>query len=272
MAISRWLADRLVAPEVHETIDRIPKTLGSFGFDPWGYNRSTAKLGLAAAGWLFDHYFRVQVSGLEHVPPTGRIMLVPNHSGQLPLDGVMLGVAMARNPAGPRAPRAMIERFFPTVPFVGNFLNGLGAVVGDPVNCGAMLEHEEAIIVFPEGIRGSGKVWHKRYQLQRFGTGFMHLAMRHDTPIIPVGIVGCEETMPSFSDLKPIARPLGLPYIPLGPPLPLPARVYIEIGEPIHFDDDCESEAAIAPRIEQVKQAIRALIDQGLSKRTSVYR
>ncbi len=221
---------------------------------------------------MFDHYFRVQVSGLEHVPPTGRIMLVPNHSGQLPLDGVMLGVAMARNPAGPRAPRAMIERFFPTVPFVGNFLNGLGAVVGDPVNCGAMLEHEEAIIVFPEGIRGSGKVWHKRYQLQRFGTGFMHLAMRHDTPIIPVGIVGCEETMPSFSDLKPIARPLGLPYIPLGLPVPLPARVYIEIGEPIHFDDDCESEAAIAPRIEQVKQAIRALIDQGLAKRTSVYR
>ncbi|MCK5859902.1 lysophospholipid acyltransferase family protein [Abyssibacter sp.] len=272
MAISRWLADRIVGAEIHDTIDRLPKVLGSFGFDPWGYNRSTAKLSLAGAGWLFDHYFRVRVEGLEHIPPTGRVMMVPNHSGQLPLDGVMLGVAMARNPAGPRAPRAMIERFFPTVPFLGNFMNGLGAVVGDPVNCGAMLEHEEAIIVFPEGIRGSGKVWHKRYQLQRFGTGFMHLAMRHRTPIVPVGIVGCEETMPSFSDLKPLARPLGLPYIPLGPLLPLPARVSLHIGEPLRFDNDCEHEHDIAPRIEQVKSEIRKLIRRGLEQRQSIYR
>ncbi|WP_348672387.1 lysophospholipid acyltransferase family protein [uncultured Abyssibacter sp.] len=272
MAISQWLADHLVGPDTRETVDRFEKTLGSFGFDPWGYNRSTAALTLAGAGWLYDHYFRVTAEGLENIPASGRVMMVPNHSGQLPLDGVMLGVAMARNPAGPRAPRAMIERFFPTVPFLGNFMNGLGAVVGDPVNCGAMLEHEEAIIVFPEGIRGSGKVWHKRYQLQRFGAGFMHLAMRYRTPIVPVGIVGCEETMPSFSDLKPIAHRLGLPYIPLGPLFPLPARVSLHIGKPMVFEDNCEHEYDIEPRIEQVKAAIHELIQRGLSQRTSIYR
>lgn len=270
MRVSRWMAERLVTPQASDTIDAIPKPLGSFGFDPWGYNKDTAKLGLAAAGWLYDNYFRVSVEGLEHVPATGRVLLVPNHSGQLPLDGVMLGVALARNSAAPRAARAMIERFFPTVPFVGNLLNGLGAVVGDPVNCAAMLEREEAIIVFPEGIRGSGKTWNKRYKLQRFGAGFVHLAMTHRAPILPVGIVGCEETMPSFSDMKPLARMLGMPYIPLGPLLPLPARVSIHIGAPITVEP-CEREDDVTARVDQVKAAIAALIERGLAQRESVY-
>lgn len=270
MGINQWVKRRLVTPQASETIDRIPKPLGSFGFDPWGYNRDTAKLGLSAASWLYDHYFRVTVEGLEHVPAQGRVLLVPNHSGQLPLDGVMLGVALARNPDAPRAARAMIERFFPTVPFLGNLLNGLGAVVGDPVNCAAMLEREEAIIVFPEGIRGSGKTWNKRYTLQRFGNGFVHLAMAHETPIIPVGIVGCEETMPSVSDLKPLARLLGLPYIPLGPLLPLPARVSIHIGEPIMVPP-CAREDDVNAQVERVKAAIAGLIEHGLAQRQSVF-
>src|SRR5262249_20160467 len=139
-------------------------------------------------------------------PANGRLLIVGNHSGQLPMDGVLVGYALLTNPHGPRAARAMIERFFPTVPFLGNLLNGLGAVIGDPLNCAKMLEAGEAIIVFPEGIRGSGKPYRKRYELQRFGNGFVHLAMAHKTPILPVGIVGCEETMPSLGSIDPLAR------------------------------------------------------------------
>ncbi|WP_293373371.1 lysophospholipid acyltransferase family protein [Nevskia sp.] len=225
--IKQRIAASLVTPEIEALVASIPKPLGSFGYDPWGYNEDTFKLALGAAKWLYDKYFRVTAHGLENIPSTGRVLIIGNHSGQLPMDGALVGVAAATNPHGPRLARAMIERFFPTVPWLGNFLNALGGVIGDPVNCAKMLDMDEAIIVFPEGVRGSGKLYAKRYQLQRFGNGFMHLSMTHRAPIVPVGIVGCEETMPAIANLAPIAKLLGLPYLPIVPSLlPLPARVY----------------------------------------------
>src|ERR1044071_1765893 len=197
---------RLLTRDIDELMSKIPKPVGSYGYDPWGYNEDIAKVGVACVRWLYEKYFRVTANGLEHIPAKGRVLIVPNHSGQLPMDGVMIGYALATNPNGPRAARAMIERFFPTVPFLGNMLNAFGGVIGDPLNCSKMLESDEAILVFPEGVRGSGKLYKDRYQLQRFGNGFMHLAMNHKVPIVPVGVVGCEETMPSIYDIKPLAR------------------------------------------------------------------
>ena len=138
---------RLVTPELDELFSRIPKPVGSFGFDPWGYNEDSAKLALGVIKWLYDHYFRVTTHGLENIPAQGRLLVIANHSGQLPLDGVLIGAALATNPDGPRAARAMVERFFPTVPWLGNWLNSVGAVIGDPLNCAKMLEREEVIIV-----------------------------------------------------------------------------------------------------------------------------
>ena len=261
------LYNALVTPEIEEQIARMPKPVGSFGYDAWGYNENTAKLGLGFTRWLYEKYFRVTATGLENIPPTGRVLIVPNHSGQLPMDGVLIGYAIATNPQGPRAPRAMIERFFPTVPYLGNLLNGFGAVIGDPLNCVKMLEGEEAIIVFPEGIRGSGKLYRQRYQLQRFGNGFMHLAMAHKAPIVPCGIVGCEETMPAIANIKPLARLLGIPYVPVAPPLPLPARVYLNFGEPMTFKGGVDKEEEMTARVEQVKDRIRFLIERGLAER-----
>lgn len=262
---------RLVTPEIEEMIAKMPKPVGSFGYDPWGYNENLVKLGLGFAKLLYDHYFRVVTRGLENVPKTGRVLLVPNHSGQLPMDGVMIGCALATNPHGPRAARAMIERFFPTVPYLGNILNSWGAVIGDPINCVKMLEAEEAIIVFPEGVRGSGKLYKQRYQLQRFGNGFMHLAMQLKTPIVPVGVVGCEETMPAIANIAPLAKLLNIPYVPVAPLLPLPARVYLNFGEPMHFKGNADNEDAVTERVEKVKTEIRRLIDLGLKERTRVY-
>lgn len=262
---------RLVTPELEEQFARIPKPVGSFGYDPWGYNENAARLGLGVVKWLYEKYFRVTATGLENVPPQGRALIIANHSGQLPMDGVLIGYALATNPHGPRAPRAMIERFFPTVPYLGNLLNSMGAVIGDPLNCSKMLEQEEAIIVFPEGVRGSGKLYKHRYQLQRFGNGFVHLAMAHRTPIIPVGVVGCEETMPSIANIAPLAKLLGIPYAPVAPPVPLPARVYLNFGEPMQFSGTAANEDQVTACVEQVKDRIRALLDAGLKQRTSVY-
>lgn len=262
---------RLITPEIEDWVARAPKPTGSFGYDAWGYNEDAYKLGLGLFKLLYDRYFRVQASGLEHVPPAGRLLVIANHSGQLPMDGVLIGVALATNEHGPRAGRAMIERFFPTVPWLGNLLSSWGGVVGDPLNCAKMLEQEEAIIVFPEGVRGSGKPYHKRYQLQRFGNGFMHLALQHQTPILPVGVVGCEETMPSLANFSPLARLLGVPYVPIGPLLPLPARVHLNFGQPMRFEGNVDNEDEVTRRVEEVKDAIRGLIDKGLKERTRIF-
>jgi len=117
---------------------------------------------------IYEKWFRVDSRGEENVPAEGPVLLVANHSGQLPLDGVLIGYAIASRKDRPRLPRAMIERFFPTVPYLGIMLNQVGAVLGDPANCARMLQNDEAIIVFPEGIRGSGKLYRDRYQLKAF--------------------------------------------------------------------------------------------------------
>lgn len=262
---------QVVTPEVEDQIARMPKPVGSFGYDAWGYNENAAKLGLGVVKLLYDKYFRVTAHGVENIPTQGPVLLIANHSGQLPIDGVLIGGAMAMNPHGPRAPRAMVERFFPTVPWLGGVLTGIGAVIGDPLNCIKMLEQGEAIIVFPEGVRGSGKLYRQRYQLQRFGNGFMHMAMQTGATIVPVGVVGCEETMPSLANLSPLAKLLGLPYVPLGPLLPLPARVYLNFGEAMCFDKTASGEEAVTARVELVKDKIRELIDRGLDERTSVF-
>lgn len=263
--------DQLVTPEIERLVGAIPKPVGSYGYDPWGYNEDQFKLALGVAKWLYQRYFRVVAHGLEHIPAQGRVLLVGNHSGQLPMDGVLVGVAAALNPHGPRLARAMIERFFPTVPWLGNYMNALGCVVGDPANCSKMLELDEAIIVFPEGVRGSGKPFRKRYQLQRFGNGFMRLAMNHSAPIVPVGIVGCEETMPTLYNAAPLAKLLGLPYIPLTPtPVPLPTRVFLTFGAPMHFDA-ATTEAAVGGCVAEVKNEVERLVKIGLKERKSIF-
>jgi 1-acyl-sn-glycerol-3-phosphate acyltransferase len=265
------LLNRLVTPEIDAVMDRVPKPVGSFGYDPWGYNENQAKVGLALSKLLYDHYFRVTAQGLENVPARGRALLIANHSGQLPMDGVMISVAVATNPVAPRVPRSMIERFFPTVPFIGNTLQAWGSVIGDPLNAAKMLESDELLLVFPEGVRGSGKPYAKRYQLQRFGHGFLHMAITHKAPIIPVGVVGCEETMPSVANIWPLAKLLGVPYVPLAPPLPLPARVYLNFGKPLVFDGCPTREQEVEAKVEEVKNAIRDLIKIGLTQRTKIF-
>lgn len=267
MKLRQFLKQQLVSKEIDSCVDQIPKPVGSFGFDPWGYNVEGAKVWMACLKPIYDYYFRVQPFGLENIPKQGRVLLIANHSGQIPMDGTLIGMAMVTNPNGPRAPRVMVERWVPTIPFIGNALNEVGGVIGDPVNCIKMLRNEEAVVVFPEGVRGSGKPFKDRYQLKRFGHGFMHIAIEENTPIIPVGVVGCEESLPSLGNLKPVAKMLGMPYLPICLPFPLPTKVFLTFGEPLYFSGDIECEEEVDKKVAQVKDAIRQAIANGLNER-----
>ncbi len=136
----------------------------------------------------------------------------------------MIGVALLLEADPPRAIRSMVEKWVPSLPYVSTFMARVGQIVGTPENCRRLLEAEEAILVFPEGVRGIGKLWPQRYQLQDFGLGFMRLALETDTPIVPIAVVGAEEQAPALMDVKPLAKLLGFPSFPLTVTgLPLPA-------------------------------------------------
>jgi len=271
MSLKSYLKEKIVSKEFDAQLKKIQKPVGSLGYDPWGFNAETHKIVLSLYSGIYNKYFRVKTDGIENVPAKGPVLIIGNHSGQLPIDGTLVGYALAARKNEPRMARAMIERFFPTIPFLGNFLNQTGAVLGDPVNCAKMLENHEAVIVFPEGIRGSGKLYKDRYQLKRFGNGFMHLAMKYDATIIPLGIVGCEETIPAIANIKPLAKILGIPYVPIALPVIFPAKVRLNFGKPMKFEGGDVREEEVTRRVEQVKSVINDLIDKGLSERKRLF-
>lgn len=270
---------RLIPPPISSELRaklRRASKLSSAGFDTYGLHPETLERVLRWTRWIYRDYFRVEAEGLENVP-AGRVMLVPNHGGQLPLDGMLVGLAMVLDADPPRFVRGMVERWFPSLPFVSTLFVRCGQVVGDPENCKNLLEREEAIMVFPEGVRGSGKTWWHRYELQEFGTGFVRLAIATNTPIVPVGVIGAEETYPAIYDAKWLARLLKIPYVPvtpfwplLGPlgALPLPVPIALKFGEPLRFEGDADApDHEVAEKVDQVKARIDALLQRGLDER-----
>lgn len=266
--------DRLVDDEVAERVDRLGIETDALGFDRWGTSPADLKRALSIARWLYRHYFRVQAEGLDNVP-VGRCLLIGNHSGQLAYDGALVAAAMILDAEPPRFVRAMIERFFATAPFASILMQRMGQQIGVPQNCRRLLEDDEIVMVFPEGHRGGGKVFRDRYELFRFGTGFLRLALTTRSPIVPFGFVGGEEMCPSLSRMEPLARMIGAPYVPLSPtlvPLPLPAKCYLTLGEPLRFEGDGhEADGVVRPMVERVEAEVRRLIDHGLEKRRGVF-
>jgi 1-acyl-sn-glycerol-3-phosphate acyltransferase len=257
-------------------IDDAQLDINSAGFDDWGLDPETLKAALAVTRWIYTDYFRVRASGLSHLPE-GRVLLIANHGGQIPLDGMLIGMSMLLEARPARVVRGMIERWVPGLPFVSSLFSKMGQIVGDVRNCRELLEKEQCVLVFPEGVRGSGKTIFQRYQLQRFGTGFVRLALETGTPIIPVAVVGCEEAYPSVTALKPIAKLFGAPYLPvtpffpfLGPigALPLPTQVTIDFGAPLVFQGDPDApESEIETMASQVRDTIQAMVDDSIRRR-----
>jgi len=265
----RELAQRGTAYEVDD-----------FGFDPqW------TESFLSVFKILYRDYWRVETTGIEHVPATGRALLVANHAGVLPWDGTMIKTAMFVEHPHPRHVRALVASLFMGMPVLSWFLRRTGQTVGHPDDTRRLLERDELVLVFPEGVKGTGKPFKDRYRLRRFGRGgFVSTAIRAGAPIIPVSVVGSEEIYPMIADLAPVARALGMPYAPVTPffpwlgPLgliPLPSKWRIEFHPPVHVEtyppDAAEDRNLVMAIADEVRETIQKGVYENLKRRRSVF-
>lgn len=272
------MVDRRLGPDYRARSQALTVRQNEYGFDAFGFSRDHVKYAVLVARFLYRDYFRTEVHGLENVPAAGRVLLIANHSGQLPFDGLVISTALFLDAQPPRVTRSMIERFVPRVPFASYLLGRWGQITGTPENCRRLLEDEECILVFPEGARGIAKPFSQRYQLQDFGLGFMRLALETGTPIVPVAVVGAEEQAPAI-DLKPLARLLGtpafpiVPYPPFVPLLPLPVKYRLYFGEPMRFEGDPDDDDEVLSEMARtVKHRIQSMLHLGLRERKGVFR
>ena len=270
-------AEEQLGEELDARLARIATRPNEAGVDPFGFDPKTARYALAVAAFFHRYYFRSEVFGIDQLPP-GRALVIANHSGQVPIDGLLLGSALMLDAEPPRFPRAMVERWSAELPFVSVFFPRCGQVVGAPDNARRLLEQDETLVVFPEGSRGISKTFDQRYQLTDFGLGFMRLALETNTPIVPVAVIGGEEQYPSLYNVKPLAKLLGMPSFPLIPQVflgllaPLPTRYRLHFGEPLRFTGDPDDDdAVIEQKVEVVKRTIQSMLHGGLRQRRSVF-
>ncbi|MCH8889594.1 MAG: acyltransferase family protein [Myxococcales bacterium] len=265
---------------IDDHLSRIPNRLNEYGYDPYGMNPLWMRRVLLPFALLYHYYFRVEVSDIDRLPE-GRVLVIANHAGQLPFDAAMLGLALLMEARPPRIARSMGEYWISRLPWVSILAARTGALVGTPQNCIHMLENGECVVAFPEGVRGLNKLFSQRYQLQRFGTGFMRLALETAAPIVPVAIVGSEEQQPSFANLEGLARMFGAPALPITPTfpwlgplglLPLPVKYRISFGEPLTFEGEASDEdAVIDAKVEEVKAKIAGMLARGRREREGIF-
>jgi 1-acyl-sn-glycerol-3-phosphate acyltransferase len=272
---------RKLEREIDERIRRLPTQLNEYGYDGYGLHADWLRRTSLFSALLYRHYFRVEVNDIERIPE-GRVLLVCNHAGQLPFDGAMLSMALLLEADPPRLARPMAEYWVSRLPWVSVAAARTGALVGTPENCIRMLEAEECVMVFPEGVRGMNKLYSQRYRLQRFGLGFLRLALQTNTPIVPVALVGSEEQQPGIANLTGVARALGMPALPITPTfpllgplglLPLPVRYHFYFGEPLRFEGDPSDEDAVIDwHVQRVRRSVEGLLERGLRERRGVFR
>lgn len=252
-----------------------PATLPDFGFDP-DFLAKTAPV----LEFLWSKYFRVRVTGMENVPSSGAALLVANHSGGLPYDGAMLIHATHAHHPAARPLRPLVANFAFRSSWIRPVIARIGGVRASMDNALALCEAGQLIGVFPEGLRGVGKLYRERYRLTNFGRGgFVRLARTAHVPIIPVAIVGAEETHPVLGKLTRLAQPLGLPYIPITPTfpwlgplglLPVPTKWTVKIGEPILLPAGSGSKEETLEMAENVRSRLDQMIAELLAARRSI--
>jgi 1-acyl-sn-glycerol-3-phosphate acyltransferase len=243
--------------------------IDEFGFDP----ELNDKVLLELIRPIYRHWFRVETLGLGNVPTETGALVVANHSGTLPVDALMMQVAL--HDEAHRAVRLLGAHLVYQLPVLGHLSRKTGHTLATPEDADRLLRKGELVGVFPEGFKGVGKPFSQRYKLQRFGRGgFVTAAVRAGVPIVPCAIVGAEEIYPKIGDFPMLARLLGLPYLPVTPffpwlgPLgliPLPSKWLIEFGEPIRTDEldpaDADDPLVVFNLTDQVREAIQHQLD-----------
>jgi 1-acyl-sn-glycerol-3-phosphate acyltransferase len=272
-AMEKWTLQQ-GGKDLEARLARLVAPQNEYGVDPFGLDLEFAKAAIAPALWLYKNWFRVETHGIEQVP-SGRALLIANHSGQLPFDALMIGVAMLLEAEPPRICRAMVDTWAPTLPFIAPFFARIGQVVGTPENARRLLAAGETLMVFPEGTRGLNKTFEKKYQLQDFGLGFMRLALAMQAPVVPVALVGAEEQAPALWDLRSAAKLFGFPALPVTPtlvPLPLPVKYRLYFAPPMRFSGSPDDEdAELLRKVTEVKARIQAMLNRGVEERKGIF-
>lgn len=258
---------------------------GEYETDEWGLDWEFLETVRPFFEFLYKTYWRVQTNGMENVPEEGRALLVANHSGQLPWDGAMVGTAIYLEHPAKRLVRSLYAAWFPALPFLSSTVVKLGQVLATEENAIRLLEQDNLVAVFPEGYKGVGKLFKDRYRLARFGRGgFVRMALKAQAPIIPVAVVGAEETYVSLAKSSLMAKATGMPYFPISPTfpwlgllgfIPLPTKWYIDFGEPIPMDGyepGAENNLVLVSQLtDQVRNIIQQLLCARLTQRRSIF-
>jgi 1-acyl-sn-glycerol-3-phosphate acyltransferase len=258
---------------------------GDYAVDSFGFDAEiTQRFFLAALRPVAQKWFRVEVRGIENIPAEGGALVVSNHSGTIPVDGMMTAVSL--HDATGRHLRPLGADLVFKMPVISELARKGGVTLACQEDAERLLRAGELVGVWPEGFKGIGKPFSERYKLQRFGRGgFVSAAMRTGVPIIPTSVVGAEEIYPLVGNVPSLARLLGVPYLPITPffpllgPLglvPLPSKWLIEFGEPIRTDS-YDAGAADDPMLvfnvtDQVRETIQQTLYSLLMQRTSVFR
>ena len=272
--------------DVREGLDAAVRRLsGEYTEDEWGFDEEFTEYVFPLLETLYDRWWRVQAIGVRNVPAHGRALIVANHAGILPWDATMMGVAILREHPLPRYPKFLVLNWAFELPYVGVTIRKLGGVPASPYNAMRLLEQEELVAVFPEGVKGTSKDFKDRYRLQRFGRGgYVELALRTQAPIVPVAVVGSEEIYPKIGELPLLARVTGAPFFPITPtfpllgPLgavPLPSKWRIEFCEPIDVSgyppEAAENRALVFELSERIRETIQRKVYENLVKRGSAF-
>ncbi len=258
---------------------------GDYETDEWGFDQEFVDAIRPFFEFMYSSYWRVETTGIDNIPEFGRALLVVNHSGQLPWDGSMLASAVLKEHPTARLVRTLYSDWFPTVPFFSSAFEKMGQVLATEENGIRLLEQDELVAVFPEGYKGVGKLFKDRYRLARFGRGgFIRVALQTQAPIIPVSVVGAEETYISLYKSPTLARLIGFPYFPISPTfpwlgllgfVPLPTKWFIDFGEPIELagysPDAINNLVLVSQLADQVRTVVQQMIYHRLSQRRSVF-
>ena len=275
--IVKKLASKMLKHSDFQRLENMFFLDAGHGYDTFGLHPEFIRFGAGLTRWPYESYFRVLSKGYEHIPEYGAAILAANHSGSLPIDGMMLWHDVVRNTKSPRVARGIADHFVPSLPFIGTLFARGGMVGGSRGNVRALLENGELLMIFPEGTPGIIKPFSKRYQLQNFRVGHAELAIRNQVPIIPVGIIGAEEQLPSVFSSRRLGKMFGIEAVPIPIlPLPLPVRYRIFYGKPItsHLSlhtSDADDPDVVSDLAKKVQIRVAELIEQGLCERNGIF-
>ncbi len=238
--------------------------------DPWGFNIDKISDTFDIVYPIYKKYFKVRVFGSENVQDEPYI-LASNHTGQIPIDGMMITTAFACEMDKPRMLHSMVDTFLAGFPFLGSLTAQTGSILGDRGNCNWLLDQGESILVFPEGMKGITKSTNEFYETRKFSNGFFRIALEKKTKILPISVVGAEEMFPFVFHAKKLGKILGLPTLPLMTNvIPLPSPIDIYIGKPYEIPEGLTVDSPdkdIRKHVYQIEKIVKSQLAEGLRNR-----